>query len=192
MAWQNKPSLVISRMGAQPNLPPSSQIWGLPKSALPLPRGSGAATLDSREQLCHSSSCHPFPSHILGPGNSGNSDRKPRRLRLEIKSRWFVFFFSFSFCSFGWRSCLFRAPSPRTGRQFMFIHVTQKYVTNHAPGLTLPGCEGCLSSPVALQRLGGVSGSTGGVGAGEGGLLGGDSSVLMPRALENTTCPLGP
>lgn len=74
----------------------------------------------------------------------------------------------------------------------MFIHVTQKYVTNHAPGLTLPGCEGYLSSPVALQLLGGVSGSTGGVGAGEEGLLGGDSSVFMPRALENTKCPLGP
>lgn len=93
MAWQNKPSLVISLMGAQPNLPPSSQIWGLPKSALPLPRGTGAATLDSREQLCHSSSCHPFPSRILGPGNSVNSDCKPRRLLLAIKSRWIFFFF---------------------------------------------------------------------------------------------------
>ena len=192
MAWQNKPSLVIDLIGAQPNLPPSSQIWGRPKSALRLPRGAGAATLDSREQLCHSSSCNPCPSHILGPGNSVDSDCKPRRLLLEIKSRWFLFFGFFSFCSFAWRSCLFRAPSPRTGRQFMFIHVTQKYVMNHTPGLTLPGCEGYLSSPVALQWLGGVSGSTGGVDSGEGGLLGGDSSVLMPRALENTKCPLGP
>ena len=97
MAWQNKPSLVIGLMGVQPNLPPSSQIWGLPKSALPLPRGSGAATLDSREQLCHSSSCHPFPSHILDPGNSVDSDHKPRRLLLEIKSRWFVCLFVFLF-----------------------------------------------------------------------------------------------
>ena len=87
---------------------------------------------------------------------------------------------------------MLRAPSPRTGRQFTFIHVTQKYVMDHTPGLTLPGCEGCLSSPVALQWLGGVSGCTGRVEAGEGGFLGGDSSVVMPRVLENMKCLLGP
>lgn len=65
----------------------------------------------------------------------------------------------FCFPHVGWESCLLRAPSPRAGGQFMFVHVTQNYLTSLTPGLLLPlpGPRGCHISPQLLfQRRGGT------------------------------------
>lgn len=105
---------------------------------------------------------HLFLSHTLGPGAWKAVTAGLEGASLEIKCRCFFFFFFFLYLPiylFGWRSCFFRVCSPRTGSQLLFIHMTQKYVMSHLPGLTLPEREGCHSSPNCPLVAGGGGGS---------------------------------